>query len=324
LLSGHVLNTGTSGTLNVAQIWPNGADEVIALAAHNGFLMIFGRRQILIYSGAKDPASMQLADSISGVGCVARDSVVVTGGDVVFLSDTGVRSVMRTVQEKSAPMREISLNVKDDLVADVLNEQAEDIKAVYSDKDAFYLLSLPTTNIVYCFDMRAMLQNGAARATVWNNITPRAFAYTRSKDLLLGQESFIGKYENNLDNDASYRLKYYTNYFDFGSPTALKILKKINMTLVGGTGADLIVKYGFDYSPSFLSRSITLGNIDIAEYGVAEYNIGEYTAGVVFDNKQINASGSGNVLQIGMEAEINGFELSLQKLDCYVKAGRTK
>jgi hypothetical protein len=221
-------------------------------------------------------------------------------------------------------MREISLNVKDDLVADVLNEQAEDIKAVYSDKDAFYLLSLPTTNIVYCFDMRAMLQNGAARTTVWNNITPKAFAYTRSKDLLLGQESFIGKYENNLDNDASYRLKYYTNYFDFGSPTALKILKKINMTLVGGTGADLIVKYGFDYSPNFLSRSITLGNINIAEYGVAEYNIGEYTAGVVFDNKQINASGSGNVLQIGMEAEINGFELSLQKLDCYVKAGRTK
>jgi len=324
LLSGHVLNTGTSGTLNVAQIWPNGADEVIALAAHNGFLMIFGRRQILIYSGAKDPSTMTLTDSISGVGCVARDSVVVTGGDVVFLSDTGVRSIMRTVQEKSAPMREISLNVKDDLVADVLNEQAEDIKAVYSDKDAFYLLSLPTTNIVYCFDMRATLQNGAARTTVWNNITPKAFAYTRSKDLLLGQESFIGKYENNLDNDASYRLKYYTNYFDFGSPTALKILKKINMTLVGGTGADLIVKYGFDYSPSFLSRSITLGNINIAEYGVAEYNIGEYTAGVVFDNKQINASGSGNVLQIGMEAEINGFELSLQKLDCYVKAGRTK
>ena len=96
------------------------------------------------------------------------------------------------------------------------------------------------------------------------------------------------------------------------------------MTLVGGNGADLIVKYGFDYSPSFLSRSITLGNINIAEYGVAEYNIGEYTAGVVFDNKQINASGAGNVLQLGLEAVVDGFEISLQKLDCYVKAGRTK
>ena len=324
LLAGHVLTTGTSGTLNVAEIWPNGADEVIALAAHNGYLMIFGRRQILIYQGAKDPSTMSLADSISGIGCIARDSVVVTGGDVIFLSDTGLRSIMRTVQEKSAPMRELSLNVKDDLITDMLEEQAEDIKAIYSDKDAFYLLSLPTSNTVYCFDMRNTLQNGAARTTIWDNITPRAFAYTRSKDLLLGQEGFIGKYQNNLDNTTPYRLKYYTNYFDFGSPTTLKILKKVNMTLVGGNGADLVVKYGFDYSPSFLSRTISLGNVTIAEYGIAEYNINEYTAGVVFDNKQINASGSGNVLQLGLEALVDGFEISLQKLDCYVKQGRTK
>lgn len=324
LLAGHVLSTGTSGTLNVAEIWPNGADEVIALAAHNGYLMIFGRRQILIYQGAKDPSTMSLADSISGIGCIARDSVVVTGGDVIFLSDTGLRSIMRTIQEKSAPMRELSLNVKDNLITDTLEEQAEDIKAIYSDKDAFYLLSLPTSNKVYCFDMRTTLQNGAARTTIWDNITPRAFAYTRSKDLLLGQEGFIGKYENNLDNTTPYRLKYYTNYFDFGSPTTLKILKKINMTLVGGNGANMVVKYGFDYSPSFLSRTISLGNINIAEYGVSQYNIDAYTAGVVFDNKQINASGSGNVLQLGLEALVNGFEISIQKLDCYVKQGRTK
>jgi hypothetical protein len=44
----------------------------------------------------------------------------------------------------------------------------------------------------------------------------------------------------------------------------------------------------------------------------------------VFDNQQIQASGSGNVLQIGMELDVNGFEISLQKLDCYVKAGRIR
>ena len=324
LLAGHIVNTGTSGTLNVAEIWPNGADEVIALAAHNGFLMIFGRRQILIYSGAQDPSAMTLADSISGVGCLARDSVVVTGGDVLFLSDTGVRSLMRTIQEKSAPMREVSLNVKDSLIDEIAAEQAADIKAIYSDKDAFYLLSLPVSNIVYCFDMRTQLQNGAARTTTWQQITPRAFCYTRSKDLLLGQSGFIGKYNNYLDNTTSYRLKYYTNYFDFGSPTSVKILKKINTTFVGGNGANVTVKYGFDFSSSYLSRSIRLGNINIAEYGISEYNIGEYTAGVVFDNKNINASGSGNVLQIGIETEVNDFEISLQKLDCYVKAGRTR
>lgn len=324
LLAGHVLSTGTAGTLDVSQVWPAGADEIVALAAHNNFLMIFGRRQILIYSNATDPNNITLSDTITGTGCFARDSVVRTGGDVLFLSDTGIRSLMRTVQEKSAPMREISLNVKDDLINDVSLETASDIRAVYSDKDAFYLLSLPTNNKVYCFDLRTQLQNGAARATTWTNITPTAMFYTRNKDLLIGKTSYIGKYTGNLDNSDTYRLQYYTNYFDFGSPTSVKILKKINMILVGGSGAAIIVKYGFDFSSGYLSRNLILGTVALAEYDVAEYNIAEYSAGVVFDNKKIQASGSGNVLQIGIETNINNFELSLQKLDCYVKAGRTR
>ena len=324
LLSGHVLNTGTSGTLSVAQVWPAGSDEIVALAAHNNFLIIFGRRQILVYSNATDPNNLTLSDTITGIGCFARDSVVKTGSDIVFLSDTGVRSLMRTIQEKSAPMREISLNVKDALIDDLSGETAVNIRAIYSDKDAFYLLSLPTMNTVYCFDMRGQLPNGAAKTTTWDNITPTAFFYTRNKDLLVGQESYIGKYQDSLDNASTYRLKYYTNYFDFGSPTALKILKKINMTFVGGNGADVIVKYAFDFSPSYVSRVIELGNVSVAEYGVAEYNIGQYTAGVVYDNQKIHASGSGNVVQLGLETDINNFEISLQKLDCYVKAGRTR
>jgi hypothetical protein len=324
LLAGHVLNTGTSGTLDVSQVWPAGADEIIALAAHNNFLIIFGRRQILIYANATDPNNLTLSDAITGIGCFARDSVAKTGSDIVFLSDTGVRSLMRTIQEKSAPMRELSLNVKDDLLDDLQSETATNIKSVYSDKDAFYLLSLPASNTVYCFDMRTQLPNGSARTTTWNNITPTAFFYTRNKDLLLGKESYIGKYTGSLDNTDTYRLKYYTNYFDFGSPTALKILKKVNMTFVGGNGADIIVKYGFDFSPSYVSRVIQLGDVSVSEYGIAQYNIGQYTAGVVYDNKKIHASGSGNVIQLGLETDINDFEISLQKLDCYIKAGRTR
>jgi hypothetical protein len=324
LLAGHVLNTGTSGTLDVSQVWPAGADEITALAAHNNFLIIFGRRQILIYANATDPNNLTLSDSITGAGCFARDSVVKTGSDVVFLSDTGVKSLMRTIQEKSAPMRELSLNVKDSLIKDLEFETASNIKAVYSDKNAFYLLSLPTPNAVYCFDMRGQLQNGAAKTTIWDNITPTAFFYTRSKDLLLGKTGYIGKYQNYIDNTATYKLKYYTNYFDFGSPTSLKILKKVNLTFIGGNGADVVVKYGFDFSPSYSSRIVELGGVSISEYGVAEYNIAQYTAGVVYDNKKIDASGSGNTLQIGIETDVDDFEISLQKLDCYVKTGRTR
>ena len=323
LLAGHVLSTGTAGTLDVSQVWPNGADEIISLAAHNNFLIVFGRRQILIYSNATDPNNLTLSDAITGMGCVARDSVVATGGDVIFLSDSGVRSLMRTIQEKSAPMRDISANVRDDLVLEISLETAADIKAVYSDKEAFYLLSLPARQLVYCFDMRAPLQNGANRVTTWDGLVPTAFKYTRNKDLLLGESGYIGKYDGYKDNNNSYLLRYFTNYFDFQSPTVIKIMKKVGVTIIGGQGYPVTLKFGFDYSDILNTRQFDLANAAIAEYNIAEYNIGEY-GGSAFDNKIINIGGSGKVIQLGFETNVFNKSISIQKLDVYVKTGKTR
>jgi len=322
LQAGHVLSTGTSGTLNVAQVWPNGADEIIALAAHNHQLFIFGRRQILIYTGAEDPSTMRLYDTISGVGCCARDSVAKTGTDVFFLSDSGVRSIARTIQEKSAPLTDISSNVRDDLVSNLSFETLANIKAVFSDNNAFYLLTFPTSNVTYCFDTRTKLPNGAARVTTWN-LVPKALFVNRSKEVLMGFAGYVGYYTGQLDRTSSYRLEYMSNYIDFGQPMKVKILKKVGFTLIGGNNAPISVKYAFDYQPSFQSRNIVMGNLSLSEWGTAEFGIAEWTGGIVFDNQRIQAGGSGNVVQFGIETVINNFELSIQKMDVFVKMGRT-
>ena len=322
LLAGHVVSTGTSGTLNVAEVWPNGADEITALAAHNGFLYIFGRRQILVYANANDPAAMTLQDTITGIGCCARDSVVMTGTDVFFLSDSGVRSLARTVQEKSAPFRDISANVRDELVAFLNSENLSNIKATYSDSNAFYLITFPASNKTYCFDTRVVLPNGAARVTTWN-LVPKALFSNRAKEVLMGFNAYLGYYTGNLDRTASYRMAYYSNWFDLGQANSIKILKKLGFTLIGGNQADVLVKYGFDYTPTYQTRNINMGSRSVAEYGTAEYGISEWTAGVVFDNQRIQGSGSGTVFQFGIEVDIVGFELSVQKMDVFCKLGRT-
>ena len=323
LLAGQVLSTGTAGSLNVSQVWPNGADEIMGMAIHNHYLYVFGRRQILVYSHADDPTNLSLADTLTGVGCMARDSVVVTGSDIIFLSDSGVRSMQRTIQEKSAPMRDISINVRDDIVAEIGLEDEDDVNAVYSDKDAFYLLALPSRGLVYCFDMRGTLQNGAARVTTWDGLIPYAMKYTRDKKLLLGKAGYVGTYAGYLDNGSSYTLKYYTNYFDFGQPTTLKILKKVGVTVIGGGGYPVVMRFGFDFSDILNSRNFTLANASVSEYNIAEYNIGEY-GGSAFDNKIINVGGTGRTLQLGFETTVNNKSISIQKLDVYVKAGRTQ
>ena len=92
LTAGHIWATGTSGSLDVSRVWPNGSDEITGLAAHNGFLFIFGKRQILVYANATTPSTMTLSDTVEGIGCIARDSIQTTSTDVLFLSNSGVRS----------------------------------------------------------------------------------------------------------------------------------------------------------------------------------------------------------------------------------------
>jgi hypothetical protein len=323
LLKGTDFQNGSAGYLNLQEVLPNG-DAIVGAAAHNGFIVFFGKKNIAIYNNPLQPADLALQDVIYNVGCIARDSIQNMGTDVLFLSDGGVRSFQRVVQEKSLPMRDVSKNIRDEFMANVASEtDLTKIKSIYYEKDAFYVITLPTTRFAYCFDTRGALQDGAARVTIWDGLEPKAFFVNQAKELLIGKTSYIGKYYGHSDNGSSYRLQYYTNYFDFDASTKLKILKKVGWVLIGGTQQSVAIKWGFDYTEGYQATTYTLDNATVYEYGIAEYNVGEYTSGIVLDRFSINAGGQGAVMQLGLEAEINGNPLSIQKIDVAVKAGKT-
>jgi hypothetical protein len=314
--------TGTSGYLNISEVVPNN-DPIVALASHNGFLIIFCEKHIVVYRNPVDPSSLALEDVITGIGCIARDSVASIGTDLLFLSQTGVQSLQRVVQEKSLPFRDISKNVRDELLVNVNSEVLKYIKATYFPTDAFYLLALPSTGFTYCFDTRGTLENGSARTTIWKQIAPTAFCVTQDRQLYIGKAGYIGKYDGYEDDGAKYRMSYFTNYFDFGSATTNKILKRINVTAIGGSAQPIAVKWGYDYTRNYFSRGITLQRISVFEYGIAEYNLATYTNGIALDTAKIPASGSGTVLQLGFESDIDGTPLSIQKIDFFLKQGKT-
>lgn len=321
LLDGSDFSGGDSGFLSLGEVFPNN-DKIVALAAHNGFLIIFGRNNIAIYANPIDVTELTLAEFIPNVGCIARDSVQSTGTDIVFLSDAGVRSLQRIIQEKSLPFRDLSKNVRDELI-DAITGETGVIKGIYYDRDAFYILELPTTKVVYCFDLRSALQDGSARVTKWDSLEPRALCVTEAKELFIGKPGYIGKYYGHTDNGSVYRMQYFTNYFDFDTPTSIKILKQIGWVVIGGSQAQVAVKYGFDYSENYRAVTRILPTGTIAEYGIAEYNIGEYTNGIELVRFKVNAGGTGSVLQVGLESDISGNPLSIQKIDIYVKGGKT-
>jgi len=315
--------TGTSGTLDTTTVWPKGGDTITALASHNGFLFIFGTRNILIYQGATSPSTMTLYDTIAGIGCIARDSVVETGTDVIFLSDTGVRSILRTIQEKSAPLRDLSKNVRKDLMTAVAGEDKATIKAVYNPIEGFYLLTLPVLKTVYCFDMKAMLEDGSARVTTWDSIQPRSFLQKADGTMLIGKEGYIGTYTGYQDNGSSYRFQYFTNHTDLGAPSVTSILKRLSTVVIGGSDQYVTMKWGYDFSGNYYSSNVLIPSQGVSYYGVAEYNTtAEYSAGISLQTLKAYPTGSGKVIQVGYESDISNSALSIQKIEIQAKNGK--
>lgn len=325
---------GTSGSLNISSVLPNNVDTLMSIAVHNDFLVIFAKNNIVLYSGARNPigTGFLLADIIAGVGCAAKKSVQATGNDLIFLSDTGVRSLSRLIQEKSLPMRDLTKNIRDDFLKDVNAEltsygSLDRVCSVYSETEAFYLISFPATSTVYVLDMRSPLQDGSARCTVWYSYPAYSFLRDISKKLYIGKTNGIGLYSGYKDNNVKYRLRYFSHYLSFGSNTVNKILKQIRVTVLGGSNQQFTIKIGADYTASYLSYPFTVAPGSVAEYGIAEYGanaatLAYYSGGIVIDDIKSSVGGSGNVIQIGFEADVNGDALSVQSIDCYLKTGR--
>ena len=322
LLIGHDWSGGTSGSIDIAKVWPDGFDEIVALAAHNNLLIIFGKRSIVVYSGADAPATMALSDTISGVGCVGRDTVQYTGVDVIFLSQSGLRSFGRTIQEKSMPISSLSGTITTDIIQ-LINEANEVYKSVYYPEANFYLLTFTNQNMTYCFDIRGTLENGAYRVTRWPGTGFTCYERKDDGSLLIGSSEGIGQYTGFQDNGSSYSFKYFSPELSFGDPSKLKFLKKIRPTIVGGSGLDVLLKWDYDFGSSYNTSIITLRDQSKAEFGIDEYNIGQFSDGILTSKDAVNTNGSGGTLSIGMETSINGNELSIQEINVLALVGKT-
>ena len=332
LLIGTDFTGGSSGSIDVSKAWPDGYDEVRALVAHNNNLIILGKHSILVYANAFSPAQMALADTVAGVGCICRNSVQHIGTDVLFVSDTGLRSFGRTIQEKSMPISDLSLNVKTEFIS-LLATRAAPTASIYSPENSFYLITFPDQNTTYCFDLKTRLENGAYRVTMWTSAPFKSYERKTDGTLLIGTDDGVGKYSGYVDeyNDggviksASYSFRYYSPSLTFGDPSKLKMLKKLRPTLVGANSSSVFIKWAYDFGTTYSTKEFTVGNQTPYYFNEAasEYTVAEFTGGDLTTRPTINTTGNGSVVTIGLESEINGFALSLQEINVLALMGKT-
>jgi hypothetical protein len=303
------------------------------IVVHNGFLIVFGRQSILVWANPQgDPAGtpgISLNDTVSSIGLVARDALTSIGSDLLFVDDTGVRSLGRTIQEKSVAIGDLTKNVRRDVVDQILG--AADKRAIslqYLPEEDVTVLLFSHTAQAYVLDMRVPSSTGGARITRWTGcnfrrmhaVENRGLAYT----IMGGQDAGILEYEGTSDSGStSYEFKYKSTILTFGQPTREKFMKEVDyriVTSVGFSGA--IARWGHDGVLN-KSRQLSIVGSTAAQYSIAQFGVDEFGDEVSVGKRyRVNVNGSGNEAVVGFDGTIDGAVLLLQEINVKTLIGR--
>lgn len=350
-----------SGSINMRSIWTRGTDQVVGIAAVGANLVVFGTKHIVQFTDGRgstlglDPAQMYVVDTIEGTGLLSRDSVVPEGtGDLLYASPTGLQSLGRTVANKTNPTLPLDLHVWDYVNTFYGSETQTKVRALYSPNDKFYLLILPTTGEVFCYDTRRPIvgsqtvPDGSLRVTEWTGIAPKCGLTRADKTVLFGfTAGLVGLHTGYTDNTGTYPFAYLSPNLSLASQNMetnlenkLKIGKRISSVIFTRAANSLLFSWGYDFQGLQHSQAMAVAGSLIPEYGTAEYgingkynvndptaiagvNYAEYAGSVILRLVKVPMSGTGRWFQLGLNATINGSDLAIQEIDVYVKAGVT-
>lgn len=304
----------TAGIIDVREYWPNGNDRIKGIAAHNGFLVVFGRQSILIFSGVQgDPAAedgLRLHDAIKDVGLLNQDAMCNIGTDHLFVDSIGVRALGRVIQEKSSPISEPSLNV-----ATAIREQiapARDVvRLLHMPSKSKAICLFPNTMKAYCFQLGQPSVTGGLRVTqwtgcdFWDSVTVRSDYVDR--EVLAGRNNRGLLTYNAYTEPSSYTMSYESTVLLAGESLTQSMIPK-----------SLIYSYHSEVIPSLYSRW-SFGSNEMQYKSKVR---GPANSTAQFKNAKVNVSGSGEMFRVGFDCEIEGDEFAMQQISINAATGR--
>ena len=337
----------TAGIINVSQYWPNGVDRIRAIVAHNNMLVVFGRNSILMYGNPQgDPAAVGgifLQDAIEGMGAVSRDAVCSNGSDVLFVDDSGVRSLGRSIQEQSVAIGDLTANVRTEFKTLLQGTNDKDeVSLIYWPTEAVVVCNFRGEGKAYVLDQRKLSSSGGARITTWSEVAFDRSLHVEEGDdtaVLLGGNDDLLYYNDFTDRATdSYTFSYESNPLTFGDSVREKFPKRYDVTVVTrDINTQLNARWGVDGSglkynklidvdaqaPGFYYDAdyVVAETFDVAGlslYGEALYGRGDTT----LKRYRINTKGAGPLITLGLDATINGGLFSVQELNVQTTIGR--
>jgi hypothetical protein len=255
---------GGAGEINVG--FP-----VTGIAKFRDALYVFGKRQIKRLQG-NNSSDFVLSEVTGNIGCVASDSIIEIGGDILFLASDGIRPIQGTarigdieLQTVSKPIQQILQGLPEtydlDLMSSVVIKNKSQFRYFFpnetgSASDAFGIIGgLRFANNSVGWEFGELL---GIRSFVAYSDTINSIETTVHGDL----DGYVFKQESgNSFNGSDVLAVYATPFFYFDSTERRKVFHKLSIyTRPEGTSEfNLAVYYDWDdpnkYNPNSYSMS---------------------------------------------------------------------
>ena len=303
-----------SAPLNATDFDPaNGAGvinvgfKITAIKKFRDSLFIFGSNNIKKLIGT-NAADFLLQNVTANLGCVAPDSVVEFGGDLLFLGPDGIRPISGTDRIGDVELAPVSKEIQDIFDNYYLSETITDISIVVIRKKSQFRFFFKNDSSLSLIGAIRKSQNKQS-----------IFEYSQ----LIGIEAncvasgYVGQFEHVIHGDGAGKVHrqergtsfegsnifslYQTPYFYMEDPEVRKIVYKIDTYLKSEGNTEVFVGLYYDYDDVYSLNPTTYSFSTegaAAIYGTAIYGSGDIYDGNPSPKALTNVSGSGKSVSI--------------------------
>jgi hypothetical protein len=281
--------------------------DIVQIKPFRDELYIFGTNNIKKLVGNSN-ADFSLLQVTNDLGCLASDSVIELGGDLLFIGPDGLRPVSGTDKIGDVNLETVSKNVQSLFNDVVLNNDLDDLDAVVIRNKSQFRIFFGASESQGVIGALRQQQNGAIGFEFGQLLGITATA---------ADSGYIGQYEYVIHGDLDgkvYRQEYGNDFngneifslfqspfFHFGDPELRKNFLKLSTYLKAEGNTDIALGIVYDYEDT---EVLNPANYDITTRGAAAYyNEAFYDSGAIFDGNpspvvKTSFSGSGTSIAV--------------------------
>lgn len=290
-----------SGVINVG--FP-----IIQIRVFRDALYIFGTNHIKKLVGT-NIADFVLEDVTQDLGCIAADSVIEIGGDLLFMGPDGLRPISATDKIGDVNLETVSKDIQQYITDISYNENLDQLTSVVirsKSQFRYFFVGAEAQGVLgglrkdsqtgaIKFEFSQLL-NMAAKCAASGYIGQYEYVITGSEDGKVHRQE-IG---TSFDGDKIFSL-FQTPFYHMGDPELRKHFLKLTTYMRAEGDANIVLGVVYDYEDEYVTNPANYALT--IEGAAAYYNEATYDSGAIFDGNptplaKTNISGSGTSISI--------------------------